>query len=282
MRERVLPRFMSGELTLCFALSEPGAGSDAAMIKTKANKDGDGWRISGSKIWTTNSPHADYVIVFAVTDHEKASRRQGGISTFFIPTTAPGFSVQRVIKMWGSIGGDEAVLIFDGVRAEPHQLVGDLDDGFATAMLGTDLGRLYNTARSVGLARWCLEMGFEYIKQRKTFGRAISEYQGVTFPLAESAMEIHAAHLMGLNVAQLIDKGMNVRKELAMAKSFASRKATKAADRVMQVHGAMGMTNELFLTDAYTALRKINIADGTNEILAHIVVKETLRGKTEL
>ena len=277
-----LPKLLSGEHTMCFGLSEPGAGSDAAAITTQAAPDGDGWRLTGSKIWTTNSPHADFVTVFAVTDPERAAQRKGGISAFLVPTNAPGFSREKIIKMWGSAGGDEAVLYFDDVRIEPHQLIGALHKGFATAMLGVGLGRVYNCARAVGLSRWALELALDYVKVRKTFGRPLSEYQGVTFPLAHSAMEIHAAHLMSINVARLMEAGRPAVKELAMAKAFAVEAGARAVDRAIQAHGAIGMTNEVGLTEAYTTVRKINIADGANEILRRVIVKEMLAGDVDL
>ncbi len=278
----MLPKIMSGEHTLCFGLSEPGAGSDAAGIQTRADFDGDGWRLTGGKIWTTNAPHAEYCIVFAVTDPEASAKRAGGISTFLVPLKAPGVSISRIIKMWGSPVGDEAELRFDNVRIEPHQLLGKLGQGFATAMLGVDLGRIYNSARGVGLGRWALDQAFDYVQVRKAFGKPISEYQGVTFPLAESAMQIHAAHLMAINVAFLKDRGERAVKELGMAKAFAVEAGARAVDRAMQAHGAMGMTNELLLTEAYSTLRKVNIADGSNEILRRQIVKEMLAGHRDL
>jgi acyl-CoA dehydrogenase len=273
---------MSGEKTLCFGLSEPEAGSDAMMIKSQAVADGDGWRLSGGKIWTTNSPHADYAIVFAVTDNEKASKRAGGISAFLVPTAAEGFTRGQVIKMWGSAGGDESIMHFDNVRLESHQLIGELHKGFAAAMLGVSIGRIYNCARVIGLGRWALEMAFDYVKIRQTFGRPIAEYQGVTFPLASSAMEIHAAHLMSLNAAQLLDGGCRALKELAMSKTFAVEAGVRALDRAIQAHGAIGMTNELGLTDAFLMLRKLNVADGSNEIMRRMIVKEMLSGNVTL
>lgn len=278
----ILPDMMAGKTSMCFGLSEPGAGSDAARIKTRAVADGSGWRLNGNKIWTTNSPHAEFCIVFAVTDAERASQRKGGISAFLVPTDALGFKVERIIKMWGSAGGDEALLHFDEVRIEPHQLVGDLHRGFATAMLGVNLGRIYNSARAVGVSRWALEMGFDYSKVRHAFDRPIADYQGVTFPLAEAAMQIHAAHLMSLNVSQLLDRGLPARKELSMTKAFAVQAGARALDAVMQVHGAMGMTNELNLTEAYVSMRKVNIADGSNEILRRAIAQAMLAGDVAL
>ena len=281
-RKEHLARLMSGEDSMCFALSEPSAGSDATAIKTKAVTDGDGWRLSGSKIWISNSPYAQFAIVFAVTDPEAASLRKGGISAFMVPTDSPGFKVERLIHMFGHIGTDEAILQFDDVRIEPWQLVGELHKGFKISMRGVSLGRVYNTARAVGLGRWALETAVEYTKVRETFGRKLSDYQGVTFPLAESAMNLHAAHLMGLNVCQLLDRGLPALKELAMTKAFAVEHGRVAVDRAMQVHGAMGFTNEMHLSDAYVSLRRANVADGAGEIMRNNIVKQLLSGDTEV
>ncbi|MEQ9641126.1 MAG: acyl-CoA dehydrogenase [Alphaproteobacteria bacterium] len=276
-REEILAPLMAGTKSMCFGLSEPDAGSDASRIRTRAVKDGDGWVIEGRKIWTSNAPIADFCILFAVTDPDKR-----GITAFLVPTDAPGFEVQRVVKMFGHIGGDEAELRFEGLRVEPWQVVGEVDNGFAAALYGVSLGRIYNAARAVGYGRWALELALEWAKQRTAFGNPISEYQGVTFPLADSAMELHAAHLMGLNAATLLDRGDRAVKELSMAKAYAVQAGVRAVDRAMQAHGAMGFTNEVGLTEAWTRLRMVNVADGTNEILKRTVMQRMLKGDTEL
>jgi alkylation response protein AidB-like acyl-CoA dehydrogenase len=281
-REQVLPGLMDGTRSMCFGLSEPNAGSDASMIKTQAVPDGDGWRISGRKIWTTNSPVANYCVVFAVTDRERAKNKKGGISAFIVPTDAPGFTVARIIKLFGHIGGDEAELAFDDIYVEPWQVVGELHEGFKAALYGVSLGRIYNSARAVGTGRWALEMALEYAATREAFGQSISAYQGVTFPLADSATQLHAAHLMGINSATLLDQGMPAVKELSMTKTYSVQVGYKAVDQAMQTHGAMGFTNELGLTDAWHALRVVNVADGTNEILNRTIVQRLLKGDVEL
>lgn len=286
-RERILGPMMAGEASMCFGLSEPGAGSDAAALATRAVKDGDGWRLTGRKIWTSNAPVADYCIVFAKTDAEGAdpelaAARRGGISAFLVPTSSPGFEVQRVIKLFGHIGGDEAELRLEDVRVEPWQLVGALHQGFAAALYGVSLGRIYNSARAVGYGRWALELALDYAKTRKAFDRPIADYQGVTFPLAESATELHAAHLMGLNAATLLDRGHPAIKELSMAKAYSVQVGYRAVDRAMQTHGAMGFTNEVGLHHAWHSLRIVNVADGTNEILNRSIVQRLLKGDTEV
>ena len=281
-RDRIMPGLMRGTESMCFGLSEPNAGSDASMITTRATPYGEGWRINGRKIWTTNSPVADYCVIFAVTDTERAAAKRGGISAFLVPTTANGFVVQRIIKLFGHIGGDEAELAFDDIYVEPWQLVGELHNGFKAALYGVSLGRIYNAARAVGYGRWALERALDYAATRKAFGSAIANYQGVSFPLAQSATELHGAHLMGLNAATLLDQGHRAIKELSMAKAYSVQVGYKAVDQAMQTHGAMGFTNELGLTDAWHALRVVNVADGTNEILNRTIVQRLLKGDVEL
>jgi acyl-CoA dehydrogenase len=267
---------------MCFGLSEPGAGSDAAALSTRAVAHGDGWKISGRKIWTTNASIAEYCIVFAVTNPSLASARKGGISAFLVPTKSPGFEVQRLIRLFGHVGGDEAEVRLDDVFVEPWQLVGELGRGFDAALYGVSLGRIYNSARAVGYGRWALERAVEYSKVRETFGRPIADYQGVTFPLAESAAELHAAHLMGLNAATLLDRGHPAIKELSMTKAYSVQVGFRAVDRAIQTHGAMGFTNELGLHHAWHSIRLVNVADGTNEILNRTVVQRLLKGDTDL
>lgn len=281
-QRQYMPGLMDGTRSMCFGLSEPNAGSDANMLRTRAVREGDGWRMSGRKIWTTNAPVADYCIVFAVTDAEKAATKKGGISAFIVPTTAPGFVRQRVIRLFGHIGGDEAEIALDNVRVEPWQLVGELNQGFAAALYGVSLGRIYNSARAVGYGRWAIELALNYAKTREAFGQAIAEYQGVTFPLAESATELHGAHLMGINAAMLLDRGEAAVKELSMAKAYSVQVGYRAVDRAMQTHGAMGFTNELGLTEAWHSLRIVNVADGTNEILNRTIVQRLLKGDVEV
>jgi acyl-CoA dehydrogenase len=281
-RERILSGLMDGTRSMCFGLSEPDAGSDASRIRTRAVRDGDGWRITGRKIWTSNAPVADYCVVFAVTDPDRAAAGNGGISAFLVPTDTPGFEVQRVIRLFGHIGGDEAELALEDVWVEPWQVVGELDQGFGAALYGVSLGRIYNSARAVGYGRWALELALEYAKTREAFGQPIAANQGVTFPLAESAAELHAAHLMGINSGMLLDRGSTAVKELSMTKAYSVQIGYRAVDRAMQTHGAMGFTNEIGLTEAWHSLRIVNVADGTNEILNRTVAQRLLKGDTDL
>ena len=281
-KEGMLPPMLTGEKSMCFGMSEPVAGSDAAMLQTRATPDGKGWLLNGRKIWITNAPYADYAIIFAITDPDQAVKKKGGISAFLISTDSPGFEIENVIRMYNEIGGNEGEVVLENVRVEPHQLVGKLHEGFRIGVLGVSLGRVYNSARAVGSARWAIKLAMEYSKIREAFGRPISEYQGIMFPLADSAMELHAAHLMGLNTAMLLDCGKPGIKELSMTKAYSVQIGARAIDRVIQAHGAIGFTNELGLTEAWKYLRLVNVADGTNEILRRTILHRMLRGDMEL
>lgn len=278
LQRDVLPRVMSGELQGCFGMSEPDAGSDAWRMQTRAVRDGDGWRITGSKQWTSFSPSADYVTTFAVTDAGAAEAHKGGISCFHVPTTSPGFKLESIIRLFGETGGREGILSFDDVWVDDTARVGELGRGFELAMLGATRGRFYNTARSVGLSRWALERSVEYAKVRRTMGKPIGEHQSIQNMLADCATEIYAARTMGLETAARAEAGQDVRREAAMAKLFATNMANRTFDRAMQIHGGMGLTNELRLHEGWKTVRTIRIADGTDEILRGTIAKALLRG----
>ncbi|MFN0146976.1 MAG: acyl-CoA dehydrogenase family protein [Dehalococcoidia bacterium] len=274
----VRPAVVSGELQGCFGMSEPDAGSDAWRMKTTARRDGDDWVLNGSKQWTSFSPTADYILAFAVTDPAKTEARKGGITCFYFPTSTPGFNVESVIKMFGEIGGREGILSLTDVRVPDAWRVGDLDRGFDLAMMGATSGRFYNAARSVGLSRWALECAVSYAKTRWASGKPIAEHQAIQLMLADSATEIYAARSMGLDCATRADAGQDTRREAAMAKLFATNTAVRVFDRAIQVHGGMGVTNELRLHEGWKTVRTLRIADGTDEILKRTITRELLKG----
>lgn len=282
VKREVFPALMSGEKTVCFAMSEPDAGSDIWNLRTTAKRVGDRWVINGTKQWMTNGPYADYAIVFAVTDPERLSRRKGGISAFLVDTTAPGYRVDSVIKLFGHVGSNEAILSCTDVEVGDEALMGDLNDGLAFGLSGTTVGRLYNAGRSVGLSRWALEQALDYTAARQAFGSPLIDYQGVSFPLASCAMELHAAHLMGVNAARTIDAGRSGAMEAAMAKAFSTEMAGRVIDQAVQALGGMGLTSEVHLTQAWLELRAVRIADGSSEMLRRLIVGRLRKGDREL
>lgn len=280
----VLPKVLSAELVGCFCLSEPEAGTDAWGIRTRAARDGDSWRISGSKQWITNGPYADYAVVLAVTDSVQAAARRGGVTAFFVPTDTPGFRVESVIRVQGELGGNEAVIGLTDVMAAPHQVLGRVGEGFRIAMYSVNQGRLYNAARSVGMGTWALERAVAYARQRRTFGVPIAEHQAVQLLLAETAAELYAARAAGLRLAtDHDDDSIDInRKDAAIAKYVATNAAFRAFDRATQVFGGMGVTNEVGLYEGLNLFRILRIADGTDEILRTTVAREMVKGDLSL
>ena len=282
VRATVAPQLLDGTESMCFAMSEPNAGSDAWMMASTAVRVDGGWALSGTKQWVTNGPYADYALVFAVVDHTAARSRRGGIGAFLVPTNSPGFRVDSVIEMFGHPGGDEAILSLDEVFVPDDYVIGEIGNGMTIAMSGVSSGRLYNSARSVGLARWAIAMAAEYAEQRQAFGRSIIEFQAVSHKLADAVMEIRAARLLGIDCARRLDRGAIGRTDLAIAKAYSTEMAVRAIDSAVQAHGAMGFTNELGLAEAWQQVRRIRIADGSAEILREQIVKSIRRGELDL
>lgn len=271
--ERMLGDFLDGRTTACFGMSEPDAGSDAQAMRTVARRRGDGWVLNGTKQWITNSPEADWAFVWAVTDPERSARRRGGISCFLVPTDAPGYALDSVIPMFGRLGGEEGIISLTDVQVPADALVGELHEGFALALAGVSTGRMYNAGRSVGLAQWALGEASRYVRERSAFGRRIGEYQGVSFPLADCATEIYAADAMARETAARLDAGRVAHTEVAMTKVFTTEMCSRVYERCMQVHGAMGLTNEMRLYDGWHQARLVRIADGSAEVLRRNIAR---------
>jgi acyl-CoA dehydrogenase len=278
LRSDVLEELISGRASTCFGMSEPDAGSDAWRMSTRARRDGESWVINGTKQWISNSPYADYIFLFAVTNPDMQKQRSGGVSCFLVPMDAAGVSVDSVIKLFGEQGGNEGILSFQDVRVPAEALVGDMDAGFRLAMRGVGIGRTYNSARCVGLARWALEKATDYAKIRVTFDQPIANYQGVSFKLAESAMDIHAARLMALDLGARLDRGERAVREMAMTKAFCVEACYRVFERAMQICGGMGLTNELGLYRGWHQARTLMMADGSSEILRRTVANRLLAG----
>ena len=278
-REKYLPGIRSGEKTTCFALSEPDAGSDVYGIKTSAVCKGDEWVISGSKQWITNSPYADYAMVFAVTDKDKVSRRAGGITAFLVDTKSVGFEVTSVTPVMGHLGGDQGIISLNEVRVPEENRLGEIDQGLVVAMQGINAGRLGVAGSCIGFAHWGLRLAVDYATTRKTFGKPIAEHQAIQIHLADAAMDLFAAKSIVMNCAARLDAGLDGRAEIAIAKSYATEMLHRTIDHSMQVLGGMGMTNEIGLEMLYRDARAMRVYDGTSEIQRRTIATELLKGK---
>jgi len=282
IRETVLPGLMSGNSTICFSLSEPDAGSDAWNLRTRAVFTDGAWTLNGIKQWSTNGSSADYALVFAVTDPDLAKSRVAGITCFLVPSNAPGFRVDSTVRMFGSVGGEEAIISLNDVQVAGDRHLGKLHHGFKVALEGISLGRMFNAGRAVGMSRWALDKAIEYAKQRTTFGRPISEHQAIQFLVADAAIDIYGARSMALDCAAKLESGDAARKELAMVKAFATESSFRVLDNCMQIFGAMGVTNELGLVEGWHQARASRIADGSGEIMRRTIARQLLRDDSRL
>ena len=282
LREKILPDLASGRIHGGFGLTEPDAGSDSWNMKTTAVRDGDDWVINGMKQWTSWSPTADHIIVYAVTDKEMTAAHKGGITAFYVPTSTPGYKLESVLKIWGQIGGDEGILSFTDVRVPDSYRIGELHKGLDLAMSGVKHGRLNHIGRSLGLARWSLEKAIDYAKIRKTFGKPIAEHQTIQNYIAECATKLYAMRCMALDCATKSDAGQEVRGEVSLAKLFCTNAAFEIVDTCMQIHGGMGVANETKLCEAFFSTRLMRVAEGTHEIQLRTAARLILGGRLDL
>ena len=271
-----LPRLANGEILSAFCLTEPDSGSDAASLKTTAVKDGDGYRINGTKRFITNAPHADIFTVMARTDPEiKGSK---GISAFVVDASTQGITIGKRDKKMGQKGAHTADVIFDDVRVPGSALLGGQEGvGFKTAMKVLDKGRLHIAAIAVGAAERVLEESLRYAMEREQFGRPIAEFQLIQGMLADSKAEIYAARCMVLDAARKRDEGGNVSTEASCAKMFATEMCSRVADRGVQIHGGAGYISEYAVERFYRDVRLFRLYEGTTQIQQVIISRNMIR-----
>jgi len=262
-KARWLKGAASGELLGCFCLTEPHVGSDAAAIRTRAVKDGDGWVLDGVKQFITSGKNARIAIVFAVTD-PAAGRK--GISCFVVPTDASGYVVARVEDKLGQHASDTAQILFDNCRVSADCLLGAEGDGYRIALANLEAGRLGIAAQSIGMARSALEAALRYARERETFGKPIIEHQAVAFRLADMATELEAARQLLWHAASLKDADQPCLKEASMAKLFASETAERVCSAAIQVHGGYGVVADFPVERIYRDVRVCQIYEGTSDI----------------
>ena len=274
-KRRYLPDLTAGRKLAAFSLTEPSSGSDAASIQTTARKDGGWWLLTGTKIWVTNGPIADVVVVYAANDRAKGAR--GGITAFIVEKGFKGFRVGRVDEKMGLRGSKTGELIFEDCEVpEENVLGGEPGTGFRTALGALDIGRISLAAGAVGTSQYLLELGIAHAKRRTQFGQPIAANQAIQWMLADSAVEIHAARLMVYDAAAKLDRGVRVSREAAMVKVYASELANRVADRVLQIHGGMGYMKDSPVERAYRDARILRIYEGTSEVQRMIIAEELL------
>jgi len=276
-KQEYLVPTIEGTRRSCFALTEPGAGSDPSSIRTTAVKDGSHWVINGQKVFITGGNEADFTMVFAVTDRDKPPQ-SGGVTCFLVDRSM-GWTSRPVPTMGG---WSPAELFFENVRVPEDHVLGEVGQGFALGMQWIGQGRWLIASRCVGTAERLLQMAVDYSRQRVTFGQPIANRQAIQWMLADSAVEIQATKWLALHAAWKTDQGLDNRHEASMAKLYGSNMANRVVDRVMQVHGGMGYTREMPIERWYRDLRVTRIYEGTDEIQHFIIARNLLKGYVKI
>ncbi len=273
-RRRYLEPLVAGELSTCFALSEADAGSDATALRTRAVERDGHFVLDGTKSIITNGAQADFAMVFAVTDEARGAR--GGITCFLVDRDTPGFSVSRKHTCMGFTGW-QAELVFEGCRVPASAILGEKGFGLLLALDWINANRVKLGAMAIGMTRRLLARSAEYARQRHQFGGPIAAQQGIQWKLADVATELYAAESMVLRTASMLDRGMDVRHEAAMAKLYASEMANRAAYEAIQIHGGAGCLRESGIERAYRQVRVLTIVEGTSEIQRRIIAGGILK-----
>lgn len=274
-RRRYLPRIATGDLITAFCLTEPEAGSDAASLATRATRDGEHYVISGTKRFTTNSPHAGIFTVYARTEPKETG--PGGISAFLVERDTPGITIGPRNKKMGYRGSHTADVIFEDCRVPAAALLGGREGiGFKTAMKSLDHARIHMAAVAVGLSERIIDEGLRYATERRQFGKPIAQFQLIQAMLADSAAEAFAARAMVEKASRDKDAGIRIIKESACCKYFATEALGRIADRVLQIHGGYGYLKEYAIERLYRDARLLRIYEGTSQIQQLIIAREML------
>jgi len=272
-KQRYLPQLASGQALGAWCLTEPGAGSDAGAIQTRAVRRGDTWYITGTKVFVTQGSIGGVYVVMAVTDPQAA---RDGISAFIVERETPGLRVGKHEDKLGVRSSDTAEVVFEDCEVPEENLIGRPGDGYGQAMRTLEKGRIGIGAMAVGLGRAALEASVLYARERKAFGKPIADHQAVAFMMADMAAEIDAAWLLVARASALADQGRPFRREASMAKLYASEAAARAAAKAVQIHGGYGFIKDYPVERIYRDVKLTEIGEGTSEIQRIIIAKSVL------
>ena len=273
-RRKYVPKLASGEWLAAWALTEPGSGSDASHARTTAEKRGDRYVLNGNKTFITNGGHADVAVVIAVTDKTQGTH---GLSAFVVEKGTKGFRPGKKENKLGLRASDTSELIFEDCEIPAENLVGKPGEGFIDAMRVLDGGRISIAALSLGIARGALDAATAYVKERRQFGKAIAEFQGIQWKLADMATGLDAARLLTQRAAVLKDAGRKVTRESSMAKLFASETAVHICNEAVQLFGGYGFIKDYPVEKFYRDVKLCTIGEGTSEIQRMVIGREILK-----
>ena len=273
-RQKYVRPLAAGTALGAWALTEPGSGSDASSARTTAVKKGDRWILNGNKTFITNGHYAEIAVVIAVTDKAKGTH---GMSAFIVEKGTPGFRPGKKENKLGLRASDTSELIFEDCEIPAENLLGKEGEGFVDSMKILDGGRISIAAMSLGIAQGALDASVKYTQERKQFGKAICEFQGIQWKLADMATQLDAARLLTLRAAQMKDAGMKTTRESSMAKLFASEVAVKLCDECVQLHGGYGFIKDYPAEKFYRDVKLCTIGEGTSEIQRMVIARELLK-----
>jgi len=271
----LVPGMVSGEIPVAFALTEPNSGSDPGSMRTTAVRDGNGWRINGSKTYISNGKNAKQVIVYAYTD--KAAGTRGGISAFLMPADTPGFAVTGTIALMGTATPGVYELNFDDCFVPADAILGEEGRGFHYALEGLNEGRLNVGATAVGMGLYALELAIEESKVRPAFGGVISDFQAIRHYIAQMSTDMRAARLILLDACWRYDQGDKKREFASMAKLFATEAGSRTVDLAVQIFGGAGYCRGYAVERLYRDIRITRIYEGSSEIQKNTIARELLR-----
>jgi (R)-benzylsuccinyl-CoA dehydrogenase len=272
--ERYLLPYVRGELKSCLALSEPGAGSDAASIRTRAERKDGRWVLNGEKIWISNARRSDFMIVIALTDPAKKAR--GGMTAFLVDKGTPGVTIPSSFPMIGEM--HPYAVHFADVELDDEQVLGEVGEAFIPLQNRLGVRRMEIAARCLGLAARCIDLMVEHAKERKTFGAPLADRQTIQWWISDSYQELQMARLLTYQLAWKVDKGIqDVRREASIAKVQATEMITRVVDRAIQMFGGMGLSKELPLEYISRVVRIYRIVEGASEIHRWHVARDLLR-----
>ena len=275
-RRAYLPKIADGTYPAAgFCLTESGAGSDPAGMRTRARRDGDAFVLDGEKVYITSAEYAGLFVVWAVTDPEAAKGK--GISCFLVEAGTPGLVIGKAEKKLGQHGSATNVVHFDGCRVPATALMGKLNDGFRIAVGELAGGRIGIAALSLGIARAAMDAGKAYVRERRQFGQAVADFQGIQWMIADRETDLEAARLLIFSAAAKKDRGEPFGREASMAKLFASEAAARATDTALQLHGGAGYCADFPVERHVRDARITRIYEGTSEIQRLIISREALR-----
>ena len=272
-KHKFLPRLVRGEVWGAWGLTEAGAGSDAAGMRTTATRQGECWLINGAKTFITHGRIGGVMVVIAVTDRTKGHR---GISAFIVEQGTPGMSAGKKENKLGMRASDTSEVIFDNCRVPLDRLLGEEGQGFVNTLQVLDGGRIGIAALSVGLAQGAYEAALTYAKERRQFGQPIAGFQAIQWKLADNATRIEAARLLTYRAAYLRDQGARTTRESSIAKLFASEAAVKAADDCVQIHGGYGFVKDYPAEKFFRDVKLLTIGEGTSEIQRLVIARQLL------